>query len=90
MGISRLIQTCVYEVQQDLKDIRVHSKDLHFLFVCLSHSTGEQGGEVGAAGSEHEPVHLEDTATDFKPHVTEVGAEPHLVHLGQDESGVAV
>ena len=84
------MQTCVYEVQQNLKDYSLHTEDLHLLFIRLSHPPREQGREVWAAGGEHQPVDPEDPAADLQPHVAEVSAEPHFVHLGQDESGVAV
>lgn len=90
MIISGSKATCVYEVQQNLKHFSLQSEDLHLLFICLPHAPGEQSREVRAAGSEHQPVDPEDTAAHPQPHITEVCAEPHLVHLGQDESGVAV
>lgn len=90
VGMSGSMQTCVYEVQQHLKYFSLHSEDLHLLFIRLPHPPGEQSSEIRAAGSEHQPVDPKDPAAYIQPHVTEVGAEPHLVHLGQDESGVAV
>lgn len=90
IGITGRVQTCVYEVQQNLKDLSLNSKDLHLLFIRLPHPPGKQSRKVGAAGSQHQTVDPEDPTTNLQPHVTKVGAQPHLVDLGQDESGVAV
>lgn len=79
--ILGLMWTCVYEVQQNLKDFCVHAKDLHLLFVCLPHPPRKQSRKVRAAGSEHQAVHPEDLLTNLQPNVTEVSAEPHLIHL---------
>lgn len=90
MGILDWMHTCVYEFQQNLKHFSLHSKDLHLLFIRFPHPTREQSGEVRAASSKHQSVDPEDPAANLQPHITEICAEPHLVHLGQDESGVAV
>lgn len=90
MTILGNMQTCVYEVQQNFKDFSLHSKDLHLLFVCLSHPPREQGREVRAASSKHQAVDPEDTTTNLKPHITEISAVPHLVYLSHNESGIAV
>lgn len=82
MCILGLMWTCVYEVQQNLKDVCVDSEDLHLLFVCLPHPPGKQGRKVRTAGSEHQAMHPEDLSTNIQSNVTEISAEPHLIHLG--------
>lgn len=90
MVISGLKLTCVYEVQQNLKDPCFHSEDLHFLLIRFAHSSGEQSREERAASSKNQTVDSEDPTPNLQPHITEVSTEPHLVDLGQDESGIAV
>ena len=88
--VRRLPGTCVNKVQQNLEYPGIHSQDLHLILVGLLHPYGEQGTEVGAAGGQHEPMNPENPLADSQPHITEVRAEPHPVHLGQDDSRVAV
>ena len=83
-------RTCVYELQQDLKHWCLPPQDLDLFLVCLAHPPREESGEVGAACSQDQLVDTEHTASQPQPYVTEICPEAHLVHLGQDESGVAV
>lgn len=75
-------QTCVYELQQDLKHLCLHPQGLDLL-ICLAHPPREQSRKVGAAGSQEQLMDTEHPASQPQP-------ETHLIHLGQDEPGIAV
>lgn len=65
MSLIEAKLTGVYEVQQHLKDLSLHSKNLHLLLIRLTHSPREQSREVWAAGSEDQAVDSEDPAPDL-------------------------
>lgn len=65
MTRTEAMLTCVYEVQQHLKDFSLHSKNLHLLLIHLTHSPREESREVRAAGSQDQTVDSEDPAPDL-------------------------